>query len=81
MKTTTGRYRFRNEGGLLVLQIEFSEYKQDAEFGVMSGSEVETWEDARTEDLLDVEFCKRPIFPSISNSLTVPATVQGKRRD
>lgn len=55
MKYLTGDYRFRNEGDLLVLQVEETTY-DDRFYG--SSSEKTVWRDAKTEDLLNVRFCK-----------------------
>ena len=53
MKNFTGEYRFRNEGDLLVLQVCEVEYHP---YG--SEADKEIWRDAKTEDLLNVEFCR-----------------------
>lgn len=56
MSNLSGEYRFRNEGDLLVLQVcEYTQKVSDNFSGLESD---ESWRDARTEDLLDVHFCK-----------------------
>jgi len=66
MKELTGSFRFRNEGELLVLQVEETEYKPDY-YG--SGTDKAIWSDAKTEDLLNIEFS-----PKLAYREPIPST-------
>ena len=68
MEYLTGEYQFRNEDGKLILQVKEAKYEQD--YGYSGGRDVETWRDAKTEDLLRVDFCRRrdqPTAPPCGN--------------
>jgi len=54
MSDLTGEYRFRNEGDLLVLQV--CDYTQKVADDFIGLEGVEIWRDAKTEDLLNIEF-------------------------
>jgi len=75
MSNLTGEYRFRNEGDLLVLQV--CEYKQTQSDFHVGLEDVEQWRDAKTEDLLDVQFDRSK--DKYSELFQIPESLRGIR--